>query len=68
MTSKTWQESYSFMVAKFVRIWQVIVHAFLVTKMYPGLWRADWRHVSLESFTFGLAALHATLPGVPTQS
>lgn len=64
---KTCQESYGFMIAKFVRIWQVVVHAFLVTKMYRGLWRADRRHALLESFTFGLGTFHAA-PGMLTPS
>lgn len=58
---KPCQEPYGFMVAKFIRIWQVAVHAFLVTKMYRELWRAGQRRALLESFTFGLANPPAAL-------
>lgn len=64
MTSKPCQESCDFMIAKFIRIWQVTVHAFLVTKMYRGLWRESQRRALLESFTFGLAN-PPTAPGMP---
>ncbi|KAG0702951.1 hypothetical protein DFH29DRAFT_919073 [Suillus ampliporus] len=40
---------YGFMIVKFVRIWQVTVHASLVTRMCRGLWKADQRRTLLES-------------------
>jgi hypothetical protein len=68
MTIKLCQESHGFMIAKFVRIWQVTVHAFLVIKMYRGLWRENQQRTLLlvETSTFELATLHAA-PGMPIQ-
>ncbi|KAG2145368.1 uncharacterized protein EDB93DRAFT_519104 [Suillus bovinus] len=43
------KEYYGFMMVKFIRIWQVTIHTFLVTSMSRGLWRADRQRSSLES-------------------
>ncbi|KAJ8595197.1 hypothetical protein M405DRAFT_391429 [Rhizopogon salebrosus TDB-379] len=68
LTTVLVKESYGFMIAKFVRIWQVTVHAFLVIKMYRGLWRENQQRTLLlvETSTFELATLHAA-PGMPIQ-
>jgi hypothetical protein len=55
------------MIVRFLRNWQVTVHAFLVTKMYRGLWRADQRHALLEPVSFSLATFNAA-PGVSSQA
>ncbi|KAG2122782.1 hypothetical protein DEU56DRAFT_904339 [Suillus clintonianus] len=39
---------YGFMIVKFVRIWQVTIHAFLVTRMSRELWRVDQQRALLE--------------------
>ncbi|KAG1738359.1 uncharacterized protein EDB91DRAFT_1138361 [Suillus paluster] len=49
LTTVCVEEYYGFMIVKFVRIWQVTVHAFLVTRMSRGLWKVDQRRASLES-------------------
>ncbi|KAG0702467.1 hypothetical protein DFH29DRAFT_497858 [Suillus ampliporus] len=59
--------SYGFMIVRFVRNWQVTVHAFLVTKLYRGLWRADRRRAFLESGSLSLATFHAA-PRVSAQA
>ncbi|OAX35060.1 hypothetical protein K503DRAFT_858837 [Rhizopogon vinicolor AM-OR11-026] len=43
LTTVLIKESDGFMIGKFVRVWQVTVHAFLVTKMSRGLWRTAQR-------------------------
>lgn len=43
------KEYYGYMIVKFVRIWQVTIHAFLVTRMSRGLWRVDQQRASLDS-------------------
>ncbi|KAG2348047.1 hypothetical protein BDR05DRAFT_603821 [Suillus weaverae] len=50
LTTALVKESYGFMIVKFLRIWQVTVHAVLVTRMSRGLWRVDQQRASLESF------------------
>ncbi|KAG0694809.1 hypothetical protein DFH29DRAFT_1006018 [Suillus ampliporus] len=67
LTTALAKTPYGFMIVKFVRIWQVTVHAFLVTKMYRGLWRADRRRALLESVSFSLGTFHAA-PGMSAQA
>ncbi|KAG2075373.1 hypothetical protein BDR04DRAFT_1140092 [Suillus decipiens] len=67
LTTARLNVSYGFMIVRFLRNWQVTVHAFLVTKMYHGLWKADQRHALLEPVSFSLATFHAA-PGVSTQA
>ncbi|KAG1722568.1 hypothetical protein EDB19DRAFT_395379 [Suillus lakei] len=67
LTTARLNVSYGFMIVRFLRNWQVTVHAFLVTKMYRGLWRADRRRALLEPVSFSLATFHAA-PGVSTQA
>ncbi|KAG1779060.1 hypothetical protein EV702DRAFT_118304 [Suillus placidus] len=67
LTTARLNVSYGFMIVRFLRNWQVTVHAFLVTKMYRGLWRADRRRALLEPDSFSLATFHAA-PGVSTQA
>ncbi|KAG1866198.1 hypothetical protein F4604DRAFT_1779273 [Suillus subluteus] len=67
LTTARLNVSYGFMIVRFLRNWQATVHAFLVTKMYRGLWRADQRRALLESVSFSLATFHAA-PGVSTQA
>ncbi|KAG2122763.1 hypothetical protein DEU56DRAFT_69008 [Suillus clintonianus] len=67
LTTALLKVSYGFMVVRFLRNWQVTVHAFLVTKMYRGLWRADRRRALLESVSFSLEPFHAA-PGVSSQA
>lgn len=58
LTTALFKEYYSFMIVKFVRIWQVTIHAFLVTRMSRGLWKVDQQRASLESLnTFSPEAL-----------
>lgn len=47
LTTALVKEYYGFMIVKFVRIWQVTVHAFLVTRMSRGLWRVDQQRALL---------------------
>ncbi|KAG1866226.1 hypothetical protein F4604DRAFT_975082 [Suillus subluteus] len=49
LTTALVKEYYGFMIVKFVRIWQVTIHAFLVTRMSRGLWRVDQQRALLES-------------------
>ncbi|OAX32452.1 hypothetical protein K503DRAFT_605980 [Rhizopogon vinicolor AM-OR11-026] len=63
LTTALVKEPYGSMISKSVRIWQVVVHAFLVTKMHRELWKTDRRRALLESFTFSLATFHAA-PGM----
>ncbi|KAG2060903.1 hypothetical protein BDR06DRAFT_393128 [Suillus hirtellus] len=52
------KEYYGFMIVKFVRSWQVTIHAFLVTRMSRELWKVDQQRASLESLhTFSPEAL-----------
>ncbi|KAG2348063.1 hypothetical protein BDR05DRAFT_996359 [Suillus weaverae] len=67
LTTARLNVSYGFMIVRFLRNWQVTVHAFLVTKMYRGLWKADRRRALLEPDSFSLATFHAAL-GVLTQA
>lgn len=67
LTTARLNVSYGFMVERFLRNWQVTVHAFLVTKMYRGLWKADQRRALLEPVSFSLATFQAA-PGVSTQA
>ncbi|KAG2145351.1 uncharacterized protein EDB93DRAFT_1337908 [Suillus bovinus] len=67
LTTSRLNVSYGFMIVRFLRNWQVTVHAFLVTKMYRGLWKADRRRALLESVSFSLTTFHAA-PGVSTQA
>ncbi|KAG1857945.1 hypothetical protein C8R48DRAFT_271481 [Suillus tomentosus] len=67
LTTARLNVSYGFMIERFLRNWQVTVHAFLVTKMYRGLWKADQRHALLEPVSFSLATFQAA-PGVSTQA
>ncbi|KAG1779079.1 hypothetical protein EV702DRAFT_1090009 [Suillus placidus] len=50
LTTALVKEYYGFMIVKFLRIWQVTVHAFLVTRMSRGLWRVDQQRALLEPF------------------
>ncbi|KAG2060921.1 hypothetical protein BDR06DRAFT_1002136 [Suillus hirtellus] len=65
LTTARLNVSYGFMIERFLRNWQVTVHAFLVTKMYRGLWKTDQRHALLEPVSFSLATFQAA-PGVST--
>lgn len=67
LTTARLNVSYGFMIERFLRNWQATVHAFLVTKMYRGLWKADQRHALLEPVSFSLATFQAA-PGVSTQA
>lgn len=67
LTTARLNAPYGFMIVRFLRNWQVTVHAFLVTKMYRALWRADRRHALLEPASFSLATFHA-VPGMSTQA
>lgn len=67
LTTARLNVSYGFMIVRFLRNWQVAVHAFLVTKMYRGLWRANQRRALLEPVSFSLATFNAA-PGVVSQA
>ncbi|KAG2126726.1 hypothetical protein BD769DRAFT_1640239 [Suillus cothurnatus] len=41
LTTALVKEQYGFMIVKFVRIWQVTIHACLVTRMSRRLWKVD---------------------------